>query len=179
MSTISEAFAVLDDIPVPRGTVERGLVSRMLAEPSRAMAPVNPSDPARLGYPPTFPFELALRTSSVRAICEAYSITSEEWELIRHDETFLGDLQRAVKVVAEEGMSFKIKAKLQAEEMLKTSWRMVHDPSTPPAVRSDLIKSTMRWAEYDQPPSKDVQVNGGRGSFAINIQFNNVQQPRS
>jgi hypothetical protein len=79
-----------------------------------------------------------------------------------------------VKVVAEEGMSFKIKAKLQAEELLKTSWRTIHDQHTPPNVKADLIKATMRWAEYDTPPKDAVSVNGQRSAFQINIQFNNA-----
>lgn len=156
-------------LPVPRGTSP----AVTLAEPSRAVTPVAPSDPARLGYPPTFPFEIAMRTSSTRAICEAYNISEAEWELIRHDPTFLGDLERAVKIVAQEGMSFKIKAKLQAEELLKTSWRTIHDPATPSNVRADLIKATMRWAEYDTPPAANATVAGGRGSFSININFQN------
>lgn len=181
MNDLTEAFGALEEqLPVPRGTQPYSSVSRMLAEPSRAVTPLAPSDPARLGYPPTFPFEIALRTSSTRAICEAYNIAEDEWELIRHDPTFLGDLERAVKLVAEEGMSFKIKAKLQAEELLKTSWRTIHDPATPPNVRADLIKATMRWAEYDQPPGRDGVVAGaGRAGFAINMIFGaDVQPPR-
>lgn len=175
MNDLADAFGVLEDaLPVPGRTPALPSVSCMLAEPSRAITPIAPSDPARLGYPPTFPFEIALRTSSTRAICEAYNIDEDEWELIRHDPAFLGDLERAVKLVAEEGMSFKIKAKLQAEELLKTSWRTIHDPGTPPNVRADLIKATMRWAEYDTPPARDNLVGGGRGAFAINIQFNNA-----
>lgn len=152
-----------------------------LAEPSRAVAPIAPSDPARLGYPPTFPFEIAMRTSGTRQICEAYHITEDEWELIRNDPSFLADLQRAVDVLSEEGMSFKIKAKLQAEELLKTSWRTIHDVSTPPSVRADLIKATMRWAEYDTPPSGKADMSlpgGGTRAFQINIQFNNQVNQR-
>jgi hypothetical protein len=174
VSNLNDAFVALENtLPVPRET-ELGSVSAMLAEPSRAVVPIAPSDPARLGYPPTFPFEIAMRTSTTRQICEAYNISRDEWDLIRHEPSFLGDLERAMKIVAEEGMSFKIKAKLQAEELLKTSWRTIHDAATPPNVRADLIKATMRWAEYDTPPNKDVAIGGaGRAAFQINIQFNN------
>lgn len=179
MTDLSQAFGALEDaLPgparLPANPMERTSVAMVLAEPARTITPVAPSDPARLGYPPTFPFEIALRTSSTRAICEAYNIGEDEWELIRHDPAFLGDLERAVKLVAQEGMSFKIKAKLQAEELLKTSWRTIHDAATPPNVKADLIKATMRWAEYDQPPQRDGLINGGRGAFAINIMFNNA-----
>ena len=144
--------------------------ARMLAEPARTVAPINPSDPARLGYPATLPIEIAMRTSGTRAVCEAYGIAEDEWELIRHDPTFLADLQRAVDMLKEEGMSFRMKAKLQAEELLKTSWRMIHNPSTPPNVAADLIKSTARWAQYDVPPSQQAVAPGS--GFSISINFN-------
>lgn len=144
--------------------------SRLLTEPAKSVAPINPHDPARLGYPATLPIEIAMRTSSTRAVCEAYGIAEEEWEQIRHDPTFLADLQRAVDMLKEEGMSFRIKAKLQAEELLKTSWRMIHNPQTPPSVAADLIKSTARWAQYDTPPSAN-QAQPGAG-FSISINFN-------
>ena len=143
--------------------------TRMLAEPARTITPINPSDPARLGYPATLPIEIAMRTSGTRAVCEAYGITEEEWDLIRFDPTFLSDLQRAVDMLKEEGMSFKVRAKLQAEELLKTSWRMIHDPNTPPNVRADMMKATVRWAGYDVPPSQQ-QVPPGSG-FSISINF--------
>jgi len=145
------------------------LPSRVLAEPSKAIAPVNPSDPARLGYPVTLPIEIALRTSSTQAVCENYGISDEEWSLIQCDPTFQADLQRAMEMLKEEGMSFRVKAKLQAEELLKTSWRMIHDVNAPPAVRSDLIKATMRWAQYDVPPSQ--QTVTPRSGFHISINF--------
>lgn len=152
------------------------LPSRVLAEPSKAITPLNPSDPARLGYPVTLPIEIALRTSSVAAVCESYGISEAEWELIRHDPTFLDDLQRAVEMLKEEGMSFRVKAKLQAEELLKTSWRLIHDPSAPPTVQADLIKATMRWAGYEVSPNAQ-QVAAGSG-FSISINFNNKSEPR-
>jgi len=142
--------------------------SHTLSEPARTITPVNPADPARLGYPATLALEIAMRTSGTRAVCEAYGITEEEWELIRHDPTFLDDLQRAVDMLKEEGMSFKVRAKLQAEELLKTSWRMIHNPHTPPNVAADLIKSTIRWAGHEAAASATAAPGSG---FSINIHF--------
>lgn len=150
----------------------------LLTEPAKTITPINPTDPARLGYPPTLPVEIAMRTSGTRAVCESYGITEEEWELIRHDPTFLSDLQRAADMLKEEGMSFRVKAKLQSEELLKTSWRMIHNPNTPPSVAADLIKSTARWAQYDVPPSQAVAPPGS--GFSISIHFNGEKpEPRT
>lgn len=164
MSTLT--LTEIDNMPY-----EPNCVARVLAEPSRKINPVNPSDPSMLGYPPTFTLEIALRTNSTRATCEAYGITEEEWDLIRFDPTFLADLQRAVESLKDTGMSYKLKAKLHAEEFQKTTWRMVHDPLTPPAVKADLVKFTARVAGYDVPPSALVAGAGGTG-FSININFN-------
>ena len=153
------------------------LPTRMLAEPSRVVTPVAPSDPARLGYPPTFPIEVALRTAPITEICEAYGISPEEWGLIRHEELFLADLARALECVKKEGMSFKLKARLQAEELLKTSWRTIHDPETPPTVKSALIQATIRWAGYDTPAA--VQAGGGGAGFSININFAGPATPQA
>lgn len=145
----------------------------MLAEPSKTVGAINPSDPARIGYPATLPVELALNIGTTRSVCEAYGISRGEWDIIRQHPAFLADLDRAIAMVKEEGMSFKLKAKLQAEELLKTSWRMIHDPLTPPSVRKDLIQSTVRWAEYDNPRIDPNAVNVGGAQFAIQINFKN------
>lgn len=108
-------------------------------------------DPARLGYPPTLPIEIALKTAPLATIREEYGFSEEQWEALRHDPVFLADLAKAVEMVRQDGMSFKLKARLQAEELLKTSWKLIHGPAdeVPSSVKADLIKATMRWAGFD------------------------------
>jgi hypothetical protein len=157
--------------------IDAALPSRMLAEPSRSVTPRAPSDPARLGYPPTFPVEIALRTSSTRSLCEAYGIDEDEWELIRHEPLFLADLKRALEMLQQEGMSFKVKARLQAESLLQTSWREIHSPETPPAIRAKLIEATVRWAGWDSPAQGAAATTGN--GFSININLNGAPvEPR-
>lgn len=123
-------------------------------------------DPAAIGYPPTLPIEVAMKVAPLPAIKDAYGFTDEEWAALQYDPAFLADLSQAAEMVKREGMTFKLKAKLQAEELLKTSWKLIHDIATPPNVKADLIKSTARWAGFDQ---KDL---GGSGGNAFNIQIN-------
>ena len=128
-------------------------------------------DPARLGWPATLPIEIALKTAPLAQIKDEYGYTDVEWEALRHDPVFLADLAQAVATVKQDGMSFKLKAKLQAEEILKTSWKMIHDSTgaTPSSVRADLIKSTMRWAGYD---NKDAASAAGGQANALQININ-------
>ena len=128
-----------------------------------------PADPAALGWPPTLPIEIALKTAPNDSIREAYGYSKEDWSALRYNPEFLADLKAAVDMVKTEGMSFKLKAKLQAEELLKTSWRLIHGGSeVPPSVKADLLKATMRWAGYD---AKEA-ANSGGNQTALNIQIN-------
>lgn len=129
------------------------------------------SDPARLGWPPTLPIEIALKTAPLTQLKDEYGYSDEEWAALRYDPVFLNDLAQAVETVKQDGMSFKLKARLQAEEILKTSWKMIHDSSgaTPSSVRADLIKSTMRWAGYDNKDA--VGATGGQAN-ALQININ-------
>ena len=127
-------------------------------------------DPAGLVWPPTLPIEIALKTASLADLQVEYGFDDAEWAALRYHPVFLADLARAVEVVREDGMSFKLKAKLQAEELLKRSWRLIHDNtgSTPPSVQADLIKATMRWAGYDDKVTK----TDGALVTGLNIQIN-------
>lgn len=132
-----------------------------------ALPAIRPDNPAEIGYPATFPIELALRVAPVQDICEAYGITRDQWDVLRFDPIFKNDLAEAAKLVRKEGMSFKLKAKLQSEELLKTSWKMIHDRDTPPAVRADLLKFTIKAAELDGTPRQGNST--GTSAFQINI----------
>jgi len=130
--------------------------------------PPEGKDPAALGWPPTLPVEIALKTAPMDEIRQAYGYSKEEWMRLKDDPRFLSDLAAAVTMVRQDGMSFKLKAKLQAEELLKSSWRMIHDATAPATVRADLIKATMRWAGYDVKENS----GGGSGGTSLNIQIN-------
>lgn len=128
-----------------------------------ALTTLNPDDPADLGYPPTLPIEVAMRNASVADICAAYGLSKEDWDKLRADPVFVADVAEAVELLKKEGMSFKIKARLQAEELLKTSWKLIHAPAdeVPPSVKADLIKFTVRAAglEADNKASQNNQNN--------------------
>jgi len=132
---------------------------------------LNPENPAEIGaYPATLPVEIALRVDTVPNICKSYGIDRTEWERIRHDPVFVADLKKCLEDMKVEGMSFKMKARLQSDALLTTMWNMIHSPSdeVPPAVKADLAKFTIRAAGLDG--SKDQAKNVGVGTaLQINI----------
>lgn len=129
---------------------------------------VRPENPADLGYPPTLPIEVAMQTAPIEDICKAYNLTPEQWEDLQNTPRFVADLAAARDMLKKEGMSFKIKARLQSEELLKTSWRMIHDPTgeVPPNVKADLLKFTVRCAGLEGDPKSG---NANASNFQINI----------
>ena len=136
-------------------------------EPGQSLELYNPADPSALGYPATLPIEIAMRRQTIQQICEDYKISWNEWERLRFDPGFQKDLTAAVEMLKQEGMSFKVKAKLQAEELLQSMWKLIHAPldEVPASVRADLSKFIVRVAGYDKQ-------NDASGVIANALQIN-------
>lgn len=132
-------------------------------------------DPARLtSWSPTFPYELVMREKHPRDICAAYGIGLEEWRTLCAHPPFIEALAQAQAELAKDGATFKVKARLQSEELLKKSWEWMHEPHNviPPAVKADLFKFTVRAAGLDG--SKDQAGAAAVGTaLQINIDLSN------
>jgi hypothetical protein len=115
-------------------------------------------DPATFGFPPTLPIELVLRESPRNEILEAYHIGPAEWEALRTNPVFQKALQDAVEKMQREGFSFRVKAQMQAEALLETSWALIHSNTTPASVKSDLIKNTIKVAGLE-PKEAATNIN--------------------
>lgn len=132
-------------------------------------------DPTSLAWPPTLPIELALKTASPREIQLEYGYTDAEWVALPRNPVFMRELAGACELVRQEGMSFKLKAKLIAEENLKQVWRMVHasHADVPPAVKGKLIELTARWAGFDPKVNGEGGAQGGPvNANTLNISIN-------
>jgi hypothetical protein len=128
---------------------------------------LNPLDPAEIQlWPRTLPIEIALQTGPIEKLVEAYKISPEDWAVLSCNPDFLAEVDAQREALKTEGMSFKMKARLQAEEILKTSWKMIHDEDTPAPQRADLIKTTFRVAGYD---SKEGVGVGNAVGLSINL----------
>ena len=131
-------------------------------------------NPTSLVWPPTLLIELALKTASPREIQLEYGYCDEEWEALRTNAVFLKELAGACELVRQEGMSFKLKAKLIAEENLGEVFKLTRDKDCPHAVRGKLIELTARWAGFDPRTNGEDAAGGGAlvaNSLQINIQL--------
>jgi len=127
-----------------------------------------PRDPSEMAFPALLPMELAMKVDTPEAICQANGITRGQFmQLIKHP-VFIRAYQEAVELLKVDGMSFKVKAGMQAEEYLKIAFEMVHNPVTSDSVRADIIKNTVRWAGYDHKAA-DAGNTGSNFNIQINL----------
>lgn len=124
-----------------------------MTEPATALSVYKPKsrrldldDPAILGFPPTLPLELALGETPRRQLLEDYGFTRETWAVLRENPIFQKAVADATEFLQREGMTFRVKARMQAELLLETSWQIIHAATTPAVVKADLIKSTWKVA---------------------------------
>lgn len=105
---------------------------------------------------------------SLDEIIARHSITADEILVFNADPIFLKTVGRYRDEVREKGLTFRLKARAQAEELLTTSYLLIHDPAVSPAVKADLIKSTVKWAGLE--PKGDVATEGTGGvKITINL----------
>lgn len=132
-----------------------------------------PKDPTSLVWPPTLPIELALKTATPAELQIEYGYTDDQWEALRHNPVFIADLTQACELVRQEGMSFKLKAKMLAEDNLTKVYGMIHasHDAVPPQVKKDLILGVARWAGFDNKLSKD-EGGGPVNANMLNVQIN-------
>jgi hypothetical protein len=152
-----------DDLDLDFGTALPALAGSAV----KRFADADPSEIAL--YPPTFPVEIALQTAPLPDILASYAIDLPRWEALQKHPVFVRDLGAALEAVKKHGMSFKMKAGLQAEAMLERMWEMAHAPfdEVPPAVQADLMKFVVKAAGLDA--SKDQAGHQQGTPLQINI----------
>lgn len=108
--------------------------------------------------------------ASADSILSTYGLQMHEYERLCRDPVFMGRVAATKKELEKNGAGFRLKAQLQAEAMLATSWDIAHDDEVDPKVRAQIIRDTVRWAGWDAPPTQ--QQNGIGAGFSISINLN-------
>lgn len=106
---------------------------------------------------------------TLQEVITRHRISANDILAFNADPIFLKKVEGYRTEVREKGLTFKLKARAQAEELLTTSWLLIHDPAVSPAVKADLIKSTVKWAGLE-PKDAGPQDNGTGGvKITINL----------
>ena len=110
-------------------------------------------------------FDIALRLEGsgedLDEIVTRHQIVAGDLLVFNKDPVFLRKVSDFRDEIRDKGVTFRLKARTQAEELLKTSWMLIHDPVVSPAVKADLIKSTVKWAGLE--PKNDVGDGAAAG----------------
>lgn len=113
--------------------------------------------------------ELALSVDDAETIFANYGYTPEQAADLCEQPAFLVLMQQAQKVVVEEGLGFRTKAKLMAGELLPYAHDIATDPLQSASVRADLIKWAAKIAGFEPKETKDDGKQSG--GLTLNIQF--------
>jgi hypothetical protein len=111
---------------------------------------------------------------TLQEVITRHRISANDILSFNADPIFLKKVEGYRTEVREKGLTFKLKARAQAEELLTTSWLLIHDSAVSPAVKADLIKSTVKWAGLE-PKDAGPQDNGTGG---VKITINLGSDPR-
>lgn len=107
-------------------------------------------------------------------VMSRHNLDANDLLVFNADPVFLKKVESYRGEIRDKGITFKLKARTQAEELLTTSWLLIHDPGVSAAVKADLIKSTVKWAGLE--PKGDVAVDGGAGG-GVRITINLGNSP--
>ena len=118
-------------------------------------------------------FDMALTLEgsgeSIQEIQARYELDDIQLTLISKDKLFQQQVQHYREQIVSKGLTFRLKARAQAEELLMTSYDLIHAIDVPASVKADLIESTVKWAGLDAPASVGTDGNNGGVSITINL----------
>lgn len=118
-------------------------------------------------------FDIALRLEGsgedLPEILQRHGLSSTELVEFSKDPVFDKKVQHYRGEIRDKGITFRLKARAQAEELLTTSWSLIHHPDVSAAVKADLIKSTVKWAGLEPKPDEASAASGGGVSITINL----------
>lgn len=113
---------------------------------------------------------------TVEDILFRHNMAPERLDAFKNDLVFQRKVLSYREDLKKNGVTFRLKARAQAEELLFTSWDLIHDLETSPAVKADLIKSTVKWAGLE--PKDQPTLGGGDSGVRITINLG-PQEPKT
>jgi hypothetical protein len=124
-------------------------------------------------------FDIALRLEGsgddIADILVRHDLSATELTKFSRDPVFGKRVEHYRGEIRDKGLTFRMKARAQAEELLKTSWTLIHSPDVSAAVKADLIKSTVKWGDLE--PRAGAAAGDGGGGVRITINLGGSDVP--
>lgn len=133
---------------------------------------------ADITFDPRVAYELALGMDKAHAIFAKYGYTEVEARQFIENALFMSAVRKYREEIVESGIGFKLRAKIQAEDLLSHSYLIATDPEAPMSVRADMIKWTAKVAGFEPSGEKGGPGGAAGGSgFTLNITFAGTPTP--
>lgn len=95
-------------------------------------------------------------------VLASHKLSQDDLYSFNKDPVFLKAVASYRDEIKEKGLTFRLKARAQAEDLLNTSWNLIHDIDVSPTVKADLIKWTAKMGNLEPKPSEgQVDMSGG------------------
>lgn len=135
------------------------------------VSPINPDDPSTIGFPPRLPFELVMRTGTPKEVCEAYSITRQQYEQLCVNPLFVAACKKAHEALVKDGaLSFRMKAGLIAEEEgLKVIYSILSDKMAKAEVRLQAANMVAKFAGWEDPARREQASTGTTFNIVLDL----------
>lgn len=125
-------------------------------------------------WTPKLVLEDALGIFDEEELCARYGLTVGELQGIRQLKPYQAALQKTRAEILEQGLSFKHKARVQAEMFLDSVMpQWINDPDAPLKDKLAALTKLVEWGELE--PVK-AQAAGGNGGFVFVLNLNGEQQ---
>lgn len=158
-----------DSLPDPLEPIDNLPAKTKKTKPPKEWRPsadhinsVSPWDPRLI-------LDLAIAVEDTEAILARYDLSEYDYNNLLKTTSFRRDLAMTMREVRENGLSFRHKARVQAESYLEVLDSLVYSDSTPSGVRLDGIKQAVAWGDL---VPKETKGDGGQSQNPINIQIN-------
>lgn len=109
-------------------------------------------------------------------VFERYRIDKDGACELLANPVFLKQLETYKAEVEASGMTFRMKARVLAEDVLPHAYEMATDAGYPPAVRADMIQWLAKMADLE-PRKDDPKGAVAGGGFSLQILFAGQAQP--
>lgn len=120
----------------------------------------------QVSWPARLPFDFAMGEDA-NTLLERYDLQPSQLHSLVFTPAFMKEVDKHRQEILDNGVSFRLKAKIQAEEYLQEIDNLINDADTSPAVRLDAIKSVVKWSGYEPTTQNQSQASGGATRLII------------
>jgi len=92
---------------------------------------------------------VALGVDDTTAILQRFGVTRQTYDAWCTHPLFMRTVAEYQQQARDSGLSFRLRARIQAESLLDVSYQLIYTKDVPAAVKADLIKWTAKMADLE------------------------------